>query len=111
MEVQAEGQCGGDRGGCTRGYKGDEGKVEAGPFGHQDGIYTSLHTSTWMRVEVQEEGRWRRDRGGCTRGDKGDEGHEAGGGSIRPSQWNLHLTPHLHLDEGGSARIRAMQGG
>jgi hypothetical protein len=56
------------------GYKGDEGKVEAGRFGHQGEIYTSLHTSTWMRVEVQEEGRWRRDRGGCTRGDKGDDG-------------------------------------
>ena len=74
VEVQEEGRWRRDRGGCTRGYKGDEGHEGAGPFGHQGGIYTSLHTSTWMRVEVQAEGRWRKDRGGYTRGYKGDEG-------------------------------------
>ena len=74
MEVQAEGRYRGDRGGCTLGYKGDEGKVEEGPFGHHSGIYTSLHTSTWMKMEVQEEGRCRGDKGGCTLGYKGDGG-------------------------------------
>ena len=96
----------GDRGGCTQGDKGDEGQVKSRPFVHQGGIHTSLHTSTWMRVEVQAEGRCREDRGGCTRGDKGDGGMVKAGQFVHRGgiYWTVHtfIVKRMEkLNEGG----------
>jgi hypothetical protein len=43
MEVQEEGRCRRDRGGCTQGDKGDGGMVKAGQFVHRGGIYWTVH--------------------------------------------------------------------
>ena len=54
--MQEEGRCRGDRGGCTRGDKGDGGMVKAGQFIHWGGIYWTAHTFIVKRLEKLNEG-------------------------------------------------------
>ena len=54
--MQEEGQCRRDRGGCTRGDKGDGGMVKAGQFVHRGGIYWTVHTFIVKRKEKVIEG-------------------------------------------------------